>query len=142
MLPVVVEQVARLDDYEATPGSECTLVISEDGAECLWVYDADVVDLDSVTRMVGHVRTLLQGIVSHPERRLSALPILPEADRRQLLVEWNDTRRDYSENKCLHELFEAQVEQTPDAAAVVFEDRQMTYQQLNETANQVGWGFT
>src|SRR5581483_9378283 len=90
-----------------------------------------------VTRMVGHFRKLLQSIVSDPARRLSALPILPEAEQRRLLVEWNDTKRDYSRDTCVHELFEAQVEHTPDAVAVAFEDQRLTYRQLNDMANQL-----
>ncbi len=65
------------------------------------------------------------------------LPILTEAERHQLLVEWNDTQADYPQNQCTHQLFEAQVERTPEAVAVVFEDQKLTYQELNSRANQL-----
>jgi amino acid adenylation domain-containing protein len=65
------------------------------------------------------------------------LPLLTEGERHQLLIEWNDTHRDYPKDKCIHELFEEQVEKTPDAIAVVFEDQQLTYRELNTRANQL-----
>ena len=62
---------------------------------------------------------------------------MSEAERRQLLVEWNDTARDYPRDRCVHQLFEEQAARTPDAVAVVFEDRQLTYRELNAQANQL-----
>ena len=87
--------------------------------------------------MLGHYQTLLEGIVANPDERLSALPLLTEAERHQLLVEWNHTTVDYPKDRCLHELFEEQAERTPEAVAVAFEDEQLTYRQLNERANQL-----
>ena len=87
--------------------------------------------------MLGHFETLLEGIVADPDRRLSELPLLTGAERQQLLVEWNRTEAPYPKDWCLHELFEEQVERTPDATAVVFEDRRLTYRQLNQRANQL-----
>ncbi|MDP2652369.1 MAG: amino acid adenylation domain-containing protein, partial [bacterium] len=99
-------------------------------------YSTDLFEAGTIARMLGHFQRLLEGIVADPERRLSELAILTEAERRQIVVEWNDTGRDYPKDKCIHELFEAQVERTPDAVAVVFEDRQLTYRELNARANQ------
>jgi len=100
-------------------------------------YNTDLFDAATITRMLGHFQTLLEGIVAEPEQRLADLPLLTEAERQQLLVEWNDTQVDYPQDKCIHQMFEAQVEQTPDALAVVFEDKQITYRQLNHWANRV-----
>ena len=63
--------------------------------------------------------------------------MLTEFEQQQLLVEWNDTQVDYPHDKCIHQLFEEQVERTPDAVAVVFENQQLTYQELNCRANQL-----
>ncbi|RCJ22354.1 hypothetical protein A6S26_21595 [Nostoc sp. ATCC 43529] len=68
---------------------------------------------------------------------MSKLQSLTEAERHQLLVEWNDTKADYPQDKCIHQLFEEQVERTPNALATVFKDQHLTYQQLNERANQL-----
>jgi len=67
---------------------------------------------------VRHLQTMLTGIVAHPDQRLEDLPLLTEAERYQLLVEWNNTQADYSKDQCIHQLFEAQVERSPDAACV------------------------
>src|SRR5262249_50375165 len=80
---------------------------------------------------------LLEGILANPEARIAALPLLTEAERHQLLVEWNQTEVDYPRDKCVHQLFEAQVERNPDAVAVVFGDQCLTYAQLNAQSNQL-----
>src|SRR5258707_15438674 len=87
--------------------------------------------------MVGHFQTLLEGIVGDPDQRISYLPILTEAERRQLLFEWNNTEADYPKDKCIHELFEEQAKQAPDATAVTFEGQRLTYWELNTKANQL-----
>jgi amino acid adenylation domain-containing protein len=100
-------------------------------------YNTDLFDAATIARMIGHFQTLLEGIVADPNRRISDFPILTADERHQLLVKWNETQRDYPKDKCFHELFEAQVERTPDAVAVVFDDRQLTYRELNVRANQL-----
>jgi len=87
--------------------------------------------------ILGHFQTLLQGIVSNPNQRLSALLLLTEAERHQVLVEWNATETEYPQKQCIYELFEAQVAQTPDAVVVVFEESHLTYQELSRRSNQL-----
>jgi amino acid adenylation domain-containing protein len=87
--------------------------------------------------MAGHFQTLLQELVANPNQRLSDIPLLSADERHQLLVEWNSTEADYPQSVCIHQLFEATVERTPDAVALVFEDQQLTYQELNARANQL-----
>ncbi|MFE1748578.1 amino acid adenylation domain-containing protein [Coleofasciculus sp. H7-2] len=101
------------------------------------IYSTDLFDDAPITRMLGHFQTLLESIVANPEQRLCELPLLTAAERQQLLVDWNNTRRDYPQNQCFHQLFEAQVEQTPDAIALIFENQQLTYRELNIRANQL-----
>ncbi|MGA8656965.1 MAG: amino acid adenylation domain-containing protein, partial [Chthoniobacterales bacterium] len=76
-------------------------------------------------------------IVANPDVHVSELPLLDEVERRKILIEWNNTWRDYPTNVCLHELIEAQVERTPDAIALVFEDESLTYSEVNRRANQL-----
>ncbi len=99
-------------------------------------YSTELFDAVTIERMIGHFQTLLEGIVTNPQQRISELPLLTERERHQL-VEWNDTQADYPKDKCIHQLFEAQVETTPEAVAVVFEDQQLTYRELNTKANQL-----
>jgi amino acid adenylation domain-containing protein len=100
-------------------------------------YDRRLFDKATVIRMLGHLETLLEGVVADPHRRLSELPLLTAAERRQLLVEWNNTAAETVEHRCIHELFEAQVERTPNAHAVACKDERLTYRELNERANQL-----
>jgi amino acid adenylation domain-containing protein len=113
------------------------IVEKPSGLSCVCEYSTDLFDDATIERMGGHFQTLLEGIVANPERRVSDLPLLTEAERHQLLVEWNQTRADYPRDKCVHEMFEEQVERTPDAVAVVFENRHLTYRELNQRANQL-----
>src|SRR4030095_5068266 len=100
-------------------------------------YNTDLFDASTIARLLGHFEVLLKGIVANPDRRISDLPLLTEAERHQLLVEWNDTKKDYADDKCVHQLFEEQVEKSPAGVAVVFEDQQLTYRELNARANQL-----
>ena len=94
-------------------------------------------DPATISRMMVHFRTLLEGMAANPERYLSELPLLTETERHQLLVEWNATTVAYPRDMCIHELFEAQVERTPEAIAVVCQGEQLTYRELNGRANQL-----
>ncbi|MEM7555890.1 MAG: amino acid adenylation domain-containing protein [Cyanobacteria bacterium P01_A01_bin.84] len=104
------------------------------------LYDSDRFDDESILRMLGHLQVLLEGIVDaleyDTELILSELPLLTNSERQQLLFEWNNTKADYSDES-IHQLFELQVELTPDKIAVIFESRQLTYKQLNQKANQL-----
>jgi len=102
-----------------------------------WEYNTDLFDASTIKRMTGHFVTLLEGIITNPEERISQLPLLTAIEQQQLLVEWNNTQADYPQNKCIHQLFEEQVELAPDAVAVVFGNQQLTYHQLNCRANQL-----
>ena len=125
----------------ADAGAKFDLLLSvadePQGLRATMEYSTDLFDAATISRMQGHFQILLQGIVAEPNRRLSELPLLTEAERLQLLLEWNDTRKDNSLDKCIHELFEAQVEKTPDAIAVVFENQELTYRELNIKASQL-----
>jgi amino acid adenylation domain-containing protein len=100
-------------------------------------YNTDRFDAPRVLRMVGHYRTLLEGVAADPGRRLGELPLLTEAERRHQLVDWNRTGHDYPGGDCVHHLFEEQARRRPDAVAVHSGDRQVTYAGLNRRANRL-----
>ncbi len=107
--------------------------------ECLRgqvVYSTDLFDDSTIARLLGHFQMLLEGIVVNPQQRLCDLPLLTERERHQRLVEWNDTSKGRGE-KSFHELFEEQVERSPNAIALVFEGEQLTYRELNNRSNQL-----
>ncbi|HEY2964359.1 MAG TPA: amino acid adenylation domain-containing protein, partial [Pyrinomonadaceae bacterium] len=100
-------------------------------------YNSDLFNATTIHRWLGHLRTLLAGIVADPRQRLSELPLLDEQEQQQMLVEWNRTQAEFP-NRSLSELFEAQAESTPDQIALAFADEKLTYRELNERANRVG----
>lgn len=101
------------------------------------LYDGDRFDEPTIMRMLGHLQTLLEGMVANANKSICSLPLLTATEIHQQLVEWNNTQTEYPKDKCIHQLFEEQVEKTPDAVALVFENKQLTYQQLNQRANQL-----
>ncbi|WP_375328979.1 amino acid adenylation domain-containing protein [Microcystis sp. BLCC-F210] len=100
-------------------------------------YNRDLFDAETIVRMMTHFKTLLAAIVENPRQSLASLPLLNPEEEYQLLEGWNETKADYSYNKCIHQLIEEQAARTPDAVAVVFENQQLTYAELNSRANQL-----
>jgi non-ribosomal peptide synthetase component F len=100
-------------------------------------FNTDLFDAGTIARMAGHYHALLESVIRDPAAAIGDLEILTGAERQQLLVEFNNTRTDYPKDRCLHQLFEGQVQRTPDRVAVVFEGQQLTYAQLNARANQL-----
>ncbi|CAC5344912.1 putative Acetate--CoA ligase [Planktothrix rubescens CCAP 1459/22] len=110
---------------------------TETGLMGVWEYNTDLFNSETIERMNGHFMTLLEGIIANPRERVSQLPLLTKVEQQQLLIDWNNTEVDYPDDKCIHQLFEEQVERTPNAVAVVFEGQQLTYNELNCRANQL-----
>ncbi|MDB6122751.1 MAG: Non-ribosomal peptide synthetase component [Pedosphaera sp.] len=100
-------------------------------------YDRRRLGADAVARLATHLETLLGGMVTNPHQKLSTIPLLPAAERQQLLVEWNRTGRDYLTDCCLREALEARVPITPEAIALVCGDEQLTYRELDARANRL-----
>ena len=107
------------------------------GLRATFNYDTDLFDKATIRRMAGHYQRLLEGIVADPGQPISQLPLLTADERQQLLVQWNDAGRGYPADRCVQQLFEEQVERTPHAVAVVFDNQQLTYSELNARANQL-----
>jgi amino acid adenylation domain-containing protein/non-ribosomal peptide synthase protein (TIGR01720 family) len=114
---------------------------TEKGAylEGFWEYDSDLFTPERITRMVGHLQTLLKGIVANPQQTVGELPLLTESEKQQLLVEWNQTQTSYPDHYCIHQLFEEQVVKTPHAIALIDGEKSLTYEQLNQKANQLAY---
>ncbi len=110
------------------PGERLSLKVS---------YDCRRFDADAIRRMLGHLSVLLEAVADDPSTSVAALPLLTDSERRQLLVEWNAGQMPYPSDRCVHELFEAQVERAPNATAVTLEGETLTYAELNQRANQL-----
>jgi amino acid adenylation domain-containing protein len=100
-------------------------------------YQPAIFDEWRINRMLGHLKTLVEGCVANPDQSIAELPLLTEAEQRQILKEWNNTDREYPNDKTIHALFEQQVQATPDAMALMFENQHLTYHELNIRANQL-----
>jgi amino acid adenylation domain-containing protein len=99
-------------------------------------YNTNLFDAETIRQRMAEFETLLSAIVTNPEREIATLPLLPETQQ-QLLTKWNNTQRDYPQDKCIHQLVEEQAARTPEAVAIVFEDRKLTYRELDEAANRL-----
>ena len=113
------------------------IVDTEQGLITTAAYNSDLFEADTITRMLAHFQTLLEAITKDPDRHLSELSLLTDAQRQQVLLGSNDVHCGYTSDLGIHQLFEAQVERTPDATALVFEDQQLTYGELNCRANRI-----
>ena len=118
---------------------DLTLYIEDNKEELIGFleYNSDLFHDDTIKRMLANFQTLLTGIIANPNTKISHLPLLTEAETNKLLVEWNNTQKDYPLDIGVHQLLEQQVTKTPDAIAVVFEDKHLTYAELNNKANRL-----
>ena len=110
---------------------------SEEGISGRVEYRSGLFERTTIERLTTHWVNLLNAALDNLDAPICELEMLADAERHQLLVEWNDTKTAYSADSCIHELFEAQAARTPEAVALVFDDEQLTYRELNERANQL-----
>ncbi|HEX8128485.1 MAG TPA: amino acid adenylation domain-containing protein [Pyrinomonadaceae bacterium] len=127
----------RVDTGTAKVDLALYMLDTEQGLRGAFEYSTDLFEAQTIERMAGHFLTLLEAVVANPDLRLSELPLLTPDEQQQLLVEWNDTVRDYPKDKTIHELFEEQAARTPDAVALSFASDELSYRELNERANQL-----
>jgi natural product biosynthesis luciferase-like monooxygenase protein len=130
----------RVESTRSEHLMNCTLVLcaceTDEGLQLHWEFDAELLELDNVTRMAGHFANLLAGMTGEPRLALSRLDFLNSDELQQLLVGWNATETKIPQ-QCIHQLIESQARQTPAAVAVVCRNRQLTYAELNSRANQL-----
>jgi len=133
-------QLRGMRTESATVKYDLTFLMGEgkDGALGVSIeYNVDLFDGTTIDRMVGHLSALLEGIAKDASRRVADLAMIPDDERQEVLVTWNDTAASYSTDDCVHELFEAQAEVTPDAIAVTSGAAHLTFRQLDARANRL-----
>lgn len=121
---------------------DLTMVAGEvnDQLAVLFKYNTDLFDAATIVRMLTHWQTLLNSALDDPNQHISALPLLTALERQQMLAGWNNASTAIeSIETTLPDLFEAQVQRTPSATALVFEQQRLTYNELNQRANQLAW---
>lgn len=124
---------------QQTAQFDLTLLMAETpkGLRATFQYNSDLFQADTIQRMLGHFQVLLAGATADPNRLVSQLPLLTEAESKQLLHTWNDTYFPVPSAACIHHLFAAQAAKTPQATAVIFENYSLSYAQLDQRANQL-----
>ncbi len=141
-----VSKVSGNNELETgTSKFDLTLILSENenGLDGLFEYNTDLFEPATIRRLAGYFSRLLEAGIADPEQRISELPMLPDAERRQLLVDWNDTATELpNKTLCLHQLIEEQAARTPDQVALVFEGQKLTYGELNSRANRLAHHLT
>ncbi|MDM3844560.1 MAG: LLM class flavin-dependent oxidoreductase [Aphanizomenon gracile PMC638.10] len=136
-LPVAIALVASPDQLDwHSLGASIALVAYEDGTLPELVHTGSLNNTDSKA-IVQQLQTLITACIEDPQQSLHQLPLLSIAQQQRILVDWNDTAEPFPTDKCIHDLFAKQVERTPDAVAVAFQDRELTYRELNTQANQL-----
>ncbi|MEH2435495.1 MAG: amino acid adenylation domain-containing protein [Nostoc sp.] len=125
--------------YHGKTKYDLTLVLREqdNGLGMVFDYNAEMFDASTIERMLGHFKTLLEGIVANLDQPISELPLLTAGEQHQVLIDWHGKQANYPQNTCIHQWFEAQAKRTPNNIAVSFESQQLTYQELNQRANQL-----
>ncbi|WRH68361.1 MAG: AMP-binding protein [Planktothrix sp. GU0601_MAG3] len=129
--------VSEVENFEETNYPLTVVAIPKPELLIKFSYDISRFTKDTVIRMAGHLQTLLEAMIANPQQQVSQLPLLTAEEQNQLLIEWNNTQINYHKEQCLHRLFEEQVERNPEAIAVIFADQKLTYQELNNRANQL-----
>jgi amino acid adenylation domain-containing protein len=132
-------QLSRLGGGAGSAKLDLSLYVyeREGRLEGYFEYATDLFNRSTIRRLVNRLRTLLEGIVADPDARIGELPLLGEKERHRVLVEWNATAADYPHDKCLHELFAEQAAKTPDSVALIYEDQQISYGELDRRSNRL-----
>ena len=149
---VIPQQEGQYDEGQYNLGLD--IVETTESIYGIFRYDADLFDVATIERMADHLKNLLAAIVTNSNQAIGRLPMLGQAEKQQLKA-WNENTQIFEGSYCIHQLFEAQVERTPDAVAVSFEGSSLTgehqspqapsfyggvtvtYKELNDRANQL-----
>ena len=133
---LVVEPI-ELPDLSAKFDLRLLVVREAEGLDLFFEYSTDLFDASTIARLAANYETLLLGALALPDLPVSRLPILSEAERRQVLVDWNCTEADYPRDRCLHRLFQEQAARTPGSIAVTLGEKAMTYEELDRRSSQL-----
>jgi hypothetical protein len=131
--------VSMIESHSGTSKFDMTLAMREEsgGLRASLEYNSELFDAATIARMLSHFRNLLTRVVTDPDAPLSSSMLLDEKEERQLLVEFNDTRRPYPSDSTIHELFSEQARLTPEAMAVVYGQQRLTYSELDSRSDSL-----
>ncbi|QSQ25383.1 amino acid adenylation domain-containing protein [Pyxidicoccus parkwayensis] len=138
-LPGLTERLVDLDSRVARHDVSLVMWETASGLEGAFEYNTDLFDAATMARLAGHLRSVLEAVVTDAGQPVRTLPLLSETERHQLLVEWNGPRVEWPDAVCLHTRFEAHARSLPEALAVASPGRSLTYGALDARANQLAW---
>jgi amino acid adenylation domain-containing protein len=136
-LPGLSVSTVALDN--GTAKFDLTLTMLENGTELggKLEFNTDLFEHSTIARLIRHFSALLKSAVDNPQEPIATLPFMEEAERRQLVAEWNDTTTIYPRQRCIHELFTLAAQRRPDEVALISDTQRLTYRELNQRANQL-----
>jgi amino acid adenylation domain-containing protein len=131
------ENITLSENYTYNIDLALSVKETNQGLKGVWTYNSELFEAATIKRIAKHFEVLLEAVSVNPQQAISRLHLLTDIEHHQLTFEWNSSKIDFPSNKCIHELFEAHVRKTPDAIALVFENTELTYRELNERSNQL-----
>lgn len=136
-LPVAAEIVEQLNEARGTCKGQLCLAIARDGTGCTWQFDTGTFPQENVERMLRQFGIFLRALAAEPDRTIGRQPLMSVEELHEMLVEWNRASVEVPKHVCLHQLFEAQAQRTPDGVAVVWKQQRWSYRELNQRANKL-----
>ncbi|HEX6289482.1 MAG TPA: condensation domain-containing protein, partial [Herpetosiphonaceae bacterium] len=136
-VPPLTIELMETEHVTAAQDLALSIVETPQGLRIRSQYNADLFAAETITRIMGHFHTLLAALVANPDERIAELPLLTEAERQQMLIDWNRSEAEYPRDAAVHQLFEAQAARTPHTRAIVFDGQALSYAELNTRANQL-----
>lgn len=136
LFPIVIRVVEQFPECAKVDGSQLTALVSKADRACRWVYDGAQLNSEVVQAAVNNLKVFLEAAVTDSQEPIINLPLL-SAGEQNLLKQWNSRIAEFPHDRCIHRLFEEHAARTPDQVAVIFNEQQVTYRELNERANQL-----
>lgn len=128
-----------INNSSGTPEFDLSFEVlkSEEGYDCVITYNSKIFKAETIERLKNHYIHLMEMMIRNPQTHLNEICVLNEIEKQKILIDWNNTAKDFPRDKTVHQFFEEQVLKTPDNIALIFGEQQLTYRQLNEKANQL-----
>lgn len=134
---VVIFVTDDFDSYRPAAGADLTIVVHADGSRCRWFYASGRIDRAAIEAGQRQFVTLLAAAISDPAAPIAMLPMVDAGERTKIMQDWNATATNWRDDACIHQLIAEQAARTPDAIAIVWGNRELSYRDLDERADQL-----
>ncbi|MGH9948693.1 MAG: amino acid adenylation domain-containing protein, partial [Pyrinomonadaceae bacterium] len=140
LLPVTFVEVDEIETY--IPSIESDLILAVSNRECYWIFNSNSLTDSDIGKISGNFKMLLESIAENPQSNIASLALITEDERNLLVVDSKGKSSEYPKEKCIHELFEERVKNSPEAIAIICDGDQLTYGDLNKRSNQLARHLT